>query len=309
MRSNASLRQRNPAQMETGLLAVQDLLGPQSETTDKEIRDALWNYYFDVEKASQFLLGKRISSNGCPDLALTPKQINNTRRRQPRLAKPVSCFLELRSAAPLPFDRSLREHQVVYFFRPTLLSDEVGRPSLAALAFQTSKPKSSLASLAAARKDAGSLPSTSIMAPKPSALSKLAAKRTQNQSLVSSQKSTGAAPQKISKLQMRMQGLLLDKSDGASSVPPQDRPAEDDLEDVLPPSELFSVPGSKPPFASPSGFAAVISTSCSPLSSPLQFLMANLSLGPESPALTGPSPDDVILKAREKSSLRTRPRP
>jgi elongation factor 1 alpha-like protein len=49
--------------MESGLLAIQELLGPRSEITDKEIRDALWDYYFDVEQASQYLLGEQASSD------------------------------------------------------------------------------------------------------------------------------------------------------------------------------------------------------------------------------------------------------
>ena len=33
------------------------VLGPEVSITDKEIEDSLWHYYYDVDKAVNYLLG------------------------------------------------------------------------------------------------------------------------------------------------------------------------------------------------------------------------------------------------------------
>lgn len=45
--------------MMTGLSNAQAVLGPSSTFSDKEIKDSLWHYYFDVDKAVTWLLGRR----------------------------------------------------------------------------------------------------------------------------------------------------------------------------------------------------------------------------------------------------------
>lgn len=45
------------AQMESGVESVQAMLGPDSPITETQIRDALWNFYFDIEESVTFLLG------------------------------------------------------------------------------------------------------------------------------------------------------------------------------------------------------------------------------------------------------------
>lgn len=45
------------AQMESGFIAVKSMLGGDTLITDAEIRDALWNFYFDVEQSTDYLLG------------------------------------------------------------------------------------------------------------------------------------------------------------------------------------------------------------------------------------------------------------
>ena len=45
------------AQMETGLQAIHAILGPGSGIADADIKEALWNFYFDVEQSVEALLG------------------------------------------------------------------------------------------------------------------------------------------------------------------------------------------------------------------------------------------------------------
>lgn len=45
------------AQMESGLESVQTMLGPASPISEAQIKDALWNFYFDIEQSVTFLLG------------------------------------------------------------------------------------------------------------------------------------------------------------------------------------------------------------------------------------------------------------
>lgn len=46
-------------QLASGLSSVQSVLGPTSGVTDKEIKDALWYYYFDQEKTIAYLLDQQ----------------------------------------------------------------------------------------------------------------------------------------------------------------------------------------------------------------------------------------------------------
>jgi elongation factor 1 alpha-like protein len=45
--------------MSKGLKRVREVLDASSGITDDEIRDALWYYYFNVEKTVNWLVGKR----------------------------------------------------------------------------------------------------------------------------------------------------------------------------------------------------------------------------------------------------------
>ena len=44
--------------MQSGLVAIQSLLGHATPITDKQIRDALWDSYFDIDGSVAFLLGQ-----------------------------------------------------------------------------------------------------------------------------------------------------------------------------------------------------------------------------------------------------------
>jgi elongation factor 1 alpha-like protein len=52
--------------MESGLSAVHAVLGFSTPISDRDIRDALWNSYFDVDGSIAFLLGTPESgAKGC----------------------------------------------------------------------------------------------------------------------------------------------------------------------------------------------------------------------------------------------------
>lgn len=56
--SESSDAPRFPAQMASGLSAVQSVLGPSTPISDRDIKDALWDSYFDVDGTVAYLLGK-----------------------------------------------------------------------------------------------------------------------------------------------------------------------------------------------------------------------------------------------------------
>lgn len=49
------------AQMESGVQAVQAVLGSQANIAEKDIREALWNFYFDADQSIEALLGEFMS--------------------------------------------------------------------------------------------------------------------------------------------------------------------------------------------------------------------------------------------------------
>lgn len=46
-------------QLRLGTAKVREVLGPEVSTTDMEIEDSLWHYYYDVDKTVNYLLGQR----------------------------------------------------------------------------------------------------------------------------------------------------------------------------------------------------------------------------------------------------------
>lgn len=45
------------AQMESSLESLQAMLGPDTSISEAQMKDALWNFYFDIEQSVTFLLG------------------------------------------------------------------------------------------------------------------------------------------------------------------------------------------------------------------------------------------------------------
>ena len=59
--------------MESGVTSIRAILGENTPVTEQDIKEALWNYYFDVEQSVTFLLGGSVSiwSRGPRILALS----------------------------------------------------------------------------------------------------------------------------------------------------------------------------------------------------------------------------------------------
>ncbi|KAI9742998.1 MAG: Hsp70 suppressor, GTPase facilitates ribosomal subunit dissociation [Claussenomyces sp. TS43310] len=56
-----ALSEEDQEQMRLGTIAVREVLGPDVlDITDQEIREALWHYYYDVEKSTGYLLTSRL---------------------------------------------------------------------------------------------------------------------------------------------------------------------------------------------------------------------------------------------------------
>lgn len=64
-----------PVQLASGLSSVQSVLGPTSGVSDKEIKDALWYYYFDEEKAISYLLDQQHKKNAAREKAEAGKRV------------------------------------------------------------------------------------------------------------------------------------------------------------------------------------------------------------------------------------------
>jgi hypothetical protein len=67
-------------QMLAGLSSAQAVLGPSSTFSEKEIKDSLWHYYFDVDKAVTWLLGRHESLQRSTAVSDVTLKTNNTRR-------------------------------------------------------------------------------------------------------------------------------------------------------------------------------------------------------------------------------------
>jgi elongation factor 1 alpha-like protein len=53
------LTEEDRIQMQEGTTRVKSVLGSQYSVTDKEIQDALWHYYYDVDKSVAYLKNLR----------------------------------------------------------------------------------------------------------------------------------------------------------------------------------------------------------------------------------------------------------
>lgn len=66
------LSPEDKAQMAAGTAEVTTLLGPQADkVTTQQIQDALWHYYYDIDKTVAYLIGKFIDP--APRPAAKPK--------------------------------------------------------------------------------------------------------------------------------------------------------------------------------------------------------------------------------------------
>ncbi|SGY88740.1 BQ5605_C137g13404 [Microbotryum silenes-dioicae] len=152
-----------------GLSAVQNLLGPNTPISDKEIRDSLWDSYFDIDGTVAYLLGERehraIAPRNTKVFFPQHRFLFSADAQHKREAAKARAEGELTSAMAVetaePPTSSLANLDISSVFHST-------HPSATATA--TKPPMSKLAAKMAARKQAaadskGSTPTETSLAP------------------------------------------------------------------------------------------------------------------------------------------------
>ena len=80
-----ALTEDDKAQLQAGAAEVRIALGPDFQTTDTEIQEALWHYYYDVGKVVTYLKSELKHPRYQRRLKLIPRsQTNENRRLQAR---------------------------------------------------------------------------------------------------------------------------------------------------------------------------------------------------------------------------------
>ncbi|GAA6028258.1 hypothetical protein JCM8097_006943 [Rhodosporidiobolus ruineniae] len=274
----ADMTSEQQAQMAQAISAVQAVLGTDSPISDKAIRDALWDSYFDVDGTIAFLLDEQHK-----------KEQRKKKEEDPSLAPPSA------SLASLSLDTSASY--------PPALPPPVPTPASAAPA--AAAPKSKLAAkMAASRaaKAAATAPPVSA-APTPSAAPESAAapekKLSKLQQKMLAAKAGRGTPSTASAASSA-------PAPAAAPVPEPAPPVNDPMAvDEAPASSLF---GPSPLFATPSLFASALSPSARPTLEPVAKRLAG-SLGVAEAiergkvAAFGLSPDDKVWEARKGTSL------
>ncbi|SCZ88570.1 BZ3500_MvSof-1268-A1-R1_Chr2-1g04498 [Microbotryum saponariae] len=263
------------AHMESGLSAVQNLLGPNTPISDKEIRDSLWDSYFDIDGTVAYLLDaqhKREAAKARAEGELTSAMAVET------VEPPTS------SLASLDISSS--------FISPT--------PSATATATATATkpPMSKLAAKMAARKQAaadskGSTPTETSLAPVAAVegpkLSKL------QQKMLASRQARAAATAGAA-------GTSVTSADAPSVPPPVDTQSRVDV--TVAPASGFVVPPAL--LASASAFAHVL-VPPPPMSTADRLTRIEQTFarrgGAENVAEFGLSPDDKVLEARKGTAV------
>ncbi|KDE08935.1 hypothetical protein MVLG_01027 [Microbotryum lychnidis-dioicae p1A1 Lamole] len=259
------------AHMESGLSAVQNLLGPNTPISDKEIRDSLWDSYFDIDGTVAYLLDaqhKREAAKARAEGELTSAMAVET-------AEPPTSSL-----ANLDISSS--------FIPPT--------PSATATA--TKPPMSKLAAKMAARKQAaadskGSTPTETSLAPVAAVegpkLSKL------QQKMRASKQARAAAIAGAA-------GTSVTSADSPAVPPPVDTQSRVEL--TVAPASDFVVPPAL--LASASAFAHVL-VPPPPMSTADRLTRIEQTFarcgGAENVAEFGLSPDDKVLEARKGTAV------
>ncbi|KAI5480838.1 elongation factor 1 alpha-like protein [Pseudohyphozyma bogoriensis] len=78
------------AQMASGVMAVRERLGPSSPISDREIRSALWNFYFDVDESLAYVKEeqKKKDRAAAAKMKKTPSQTPSARTSRPTTPAP-----------------------------------------------------------------------------------------------------------------------------------------------------------------------------------------------------------------------------
>ena len=78
-------------QMRIGTTKVQDALGSSFSISEKEIQEALWHYYYDIDKSVSYLKSK-FHSSVVEQITHTMLDKHAPKAPQPKKQKPVSRF-------------------------------------------------------------------------------------------------------------------------------------------------------------------------------------------------------------------------
>lgn len=280
--------------MASALNALQGVLGPSSPITERSMKEALWNYFFDVESSIGYLLGKSpLRMLKAPTDILYPQR-NSIKRKQRKLERKVSL---ISSAIASQMCACGVQH-----------SDGHSSPLPTAEGpVTTSLPLStSLATLSLEP-----LQQSAVLIPP---INKLAAKIAAGKARMTAPSpppstSTPAAvvpEKKLSKLQLKMlASAAARKTPSAVPVAPILIP---DLIPTPAPIPLVIMEPLATLLARPSSFASALAPRpsnsmeiLSRIENSLARDSAIASLG--IPAFEGPSPDDVVLNARKTTSL------
>ncbi|GAA5857668.1 hypothetical protein JCM1840_000858 [Sporobolomyces johnsonii] len=264
------------AQMASAVSAVQGVLGPNTPISDKAIRDALWDSYFDVEGTIAFLLDEQHKKE--------------VRRKKEEETPPTASLASLSlDARPSP-------------------SPTIPAPSPTPDQPAAAPPKNKLAAKMAANRAAKAAAAAASTAPAPApSVAPTPAPA------APSPASTPAPEKKLSKLQQKMASARAARSTSSPPAPaplPEPRPAPSpppaDPVPIEPASELF---GPSHLAAAPSSFAAVFTPSQRPPLEPVAKRIAStLAVGVGAFGLSmterfGPSPDDKVMEARKEARL------
>lgn len=285
--------------MNSALATVHGVLCSATAITDREIKSALWNFFFDAESSIAFLLGQYTPSFPRRTIRITCRlsslpQTNSTRRRQPRLAHKVSCISTFRSLPLRALLESLAAigdlHKEGAFVYSSQNSD--GLPNRL-----------------------GDLTLNPIPPPPTPSISKLAAKASANK-LASTSPSTTAPPEKkLSKLQLKM--LANQSARSARTANPTATPSLPPAASVPAPAPIPIDPFHKEPFftqssnqyrlaATASSFAFALNPQRKTPKDILRSITASFARS-EAESITNAfdteSPDDLLKKAREGTKL------
>ncbi|GAA5958289.1 hypothetical protein JCM21900_001340 [Sporobolomyces salmonicolor] len=266
------------AQMASAVSAVQGILGPNTPISDKAIRDALWDSYFDVQGTIAFLLDEQHKKE--------------VRRKKEEETPPTASLASLSlDARPSP--------------SPTI-------PTLSPIPGQlaATPPKNKLAAKMAANRAAKAAAAAASTAPAPAPAPSITPTPTPT---VPSLAPTPAPEKKLSKLQQKMASARAARSTALTPAPaplPEPSPAPPPLPagPVLlePVPELFAPSHLA---AAPSSFASVfIPSERPPLEPVAKRIASTLAVGVGAVGLSmterfGPSPDDRVLEARKGTAL------
>ncbi|GJN90750.1 hypothetical protein Rhopal_003764-T1 [Rhodotorula paludigena] len=285
----ADMTSEQQAQMAQAFSAVQAVLGTESPISDKAIRDALWDSYFDVDGTIAHLLDEQHKKE--------------VRRKKEEDTAPSDTLASLSLDSPAS---------------PVNPSDPSPSPAPAA----TAPPKNKLAAKMAANRaaKAAAAAAAAPSAPPPSASPAPAP---------SAATSVAAAPEKkLSKLQQKMLSARAGRAAAppaeglappvASASPPAAAAAADKAAAAGPPTAPTSAAPSFEPMAldtpltasltaAPSPFASALSSRAALLFPTAHRIATSISVrgGVEPAQLVGfgPSPDDRVMEARKGTAL------